>query len=171
MRTALIALAALPCFVAISARSEIEIRPENKTIANAAYVLHQTNEYNSNKLEIISSDRAVFTGGSDGPVLVARLDKCTYAIKSRGKSGFKLDFSKLHGNYYFERDGYQSKMIFPGEGVVSCYLNDNQADVCFKRATFYRAASPQTETFLASISYIMENGCPAVVPPQPKPRF
>ncbi|MFB0491947.1 hypothetical protein ABIE45_004533 [Methylobacterium sp. OAE515] len=168
-----IILAALAFAVAAggTVKAEEAIRTENRLIANAAYVLRSAGLYFSSNLEILSPQRAVFTGFNDGPVLVAQLDKCVFAIRSKGTTGFKIDFSKLYQTYYFDRSSGQWRMVFPGDGPAFCLINDGQQDACYSSAKFNRGPAINNSEFVASVSFIFDSGCRVATPPQPKPRF
>ena len=171
MRIPLAALA-LPIALGVnSARAEEPTRPENRLIANAAFVLKSTGVYFSSNLEVLSPKRAVFTGFNDGPVLVAQLDECVFAIKSKGATGMRVDFSKLYQTYYFDRSGGQWKMVFPGSGPAFCLSDESEQDRCFSSVRFNRSPYSDNAQFVASVSFIFDSGCRAATPPQPKPRF
>lgn len=165
------ALAALVFVVTVrDAAAEIEIRPENRSIANAAYVLKHSWDINSSKMEILSPDRAVLSGGNDEPVLVGKFDRCTYGIKPHNSAGFKIDFSKLTGKYYYENNRIGLQIVFPGEKGSFCTFGSESNNQCVWDVKLFRGDPSRESELIASITYLLDQGCRSASAP-PKPRF
>ena len=107
-----------------------DIRPENKLIASAGFILKRTYLTTNGDLQILSPSAAVLTGKLEGPVLIARTDDCTFEIKARGAYGYRIDFRLMTDEYNTTCAGNGCDINVVGTGPVGCLTGTRGKDQC-----------------------------------------
>lgn len=107
-----------------------DVRPENKMIFDAGFILKRTYLTTNGDLEILSPSAAVLTGKTEGPVLIARTDDCTFEIKARGAYGYRIDFRLMTDEYNATCAGTGCDINVVGNGPVGCLTGTPGRDQC-----------------------------------------
>ncbi|MBP1183035.1 hypothetical protein [Methylobacterium sp. PvR107] len=166
MRTVLVHLSLALC---LASPAEAVSRRDSRTLAQAAYVLRHALPITSTRLKVLSADRALLSGGDDGAVIVTRINHCSYSIMSNRVGGYRINFSRLYGTFEREGTAQDGRIVLAGSSEAACALPLDGADRCATTVTLNRGALQHEAALLASVTYLLDQGCRASAEPAERP--
>lgn len=167
LRNAIVGLVGLAALMPAAAE---EVRPENRPIANAGFILKRTYLTTNGDLQILSPDAAVLTGKQEGPVLIARTGECTFEIKSRNAYGYRINFRLMTDEYSTSCGARGCNINVVGVGPVGCLTGTPGRDQCSSHLSLSYYDREDGRQVLATLDY-MHQQCPGAEQTPAKPRY
>lgn len=152
---------------ASGARAGEGLQPNERPIANAAYLLKFLYLTRAWRLEVAAPDRATLTGyGRRVDVWSPR--RCVFDIGKRSESGellsgVEIDFAAITGTWSTECRRMSCDLVFDADGAGVCYkgMGATSGWSCRKEVRLPDAARDRktVRTAVATVQYFYSSGC------------